>query len=53
MRKVIEASKGCILTNGKTYGRKIYLAQGEDESCYYEISQAEYEALTSDEDKVF
>ncbi len=53
MRKVIEASEGRILTNGEIYGRKIYLGQGEDESRYYEISEAEYETLAYGEDQLF
>lgn len=53
MRKIIEASEGRILTNGKTYGRKIYLAQDEDESRYYEISEGEYEMLATGEEQVF
>ena len=53
MRKVIEASQGHILTNGETFGRIIYLAKGEDESRYYEITEAEYETLTSVDEPVF
>lgn len=50
MRKTIEASKGHILTDGKVYGRKIYLADGEDETRYYEITKEEYDILTSSND---
>lgn len=50
MRKIIEAQKGCILTNGAVYGRKIYLADGETGEDFYEITDAEYEALQEAEE---
>ena len=43
--KVLEASEGKVLTDGETYGKTIYLADGLDESAFYEITEAEYEAL--------
>lgn len=48
MRKVIEASEGHILTNGKNFGRKIYLAEGDNGSEYYEISLEEYEQIKAE-----
>lgn len=42
MRKVIKASKGKYLTDGEIYGRTIYLAEGMDESAFYEITEKEY-----------
>ena len=42
--KVLEASEGKVLTDGETYGKTIYLADGLDESSFYEITEAEYEA---------
>lgn len=42
MRKVLKATEGHILTNGKVYGRTIYLAEGVDESAFYEITEKEY-----------
>lgn len=47
-RKVIEASEGMILTDGEIYGIKIYLADGENESKFYEITKEEYEKLTEE-----
>lgn len=41
----IEASEGMILTNGEIYGTKIYLADGMNESDFYEITEEEYENL--------
>jgi hypothetical protein len=45
MRKVIEASEGHILTNGEDFGTTIYLAEGTDESAFYEITLEEYNKL--------
>ena len=45
IRKVIYAEDGKILTNGELYGRQIALAEGVDESAFYEISEAEYEEI--------
>ena len=47
MRKIIKASEGYILTNGEVYGRTIYLAEGEDDSAFYEITDKEYEEFTT------
>lgn len=48
-RTVLYADEGKILTNGTAYGKVIFLAVDEDESAYYEISEAEYEAAMIDE----
>lgn len=45
----ISADKGMVLTNGKTYGKIIYLAQTESPYDYYEITDAEYEAILAQE----
>lgn len=42
-RKTIYATEGMILTDGKIYGTQIHLADGVDESKFYEISREEYE----------
>lgn len=44
-RKILISSDGMILTNGEIYGKTIYLADGEDESAFKEITQEEYEKL--------
>ena len=48
MRKVIEAFEGKYLTNGEAYGRTIYLAEGVDESAFYEITEEELEAIQAE-----
>lgn len=41
-RKIIKASDGMVLTNGNIYGRTIYLAEGLNESDFYEITEDEF-----------
>ena len=47
MKKMITiyADEGKILTNGETYGTTISLADGVDETGFYEITQEEYEKI--------
>ena len=45
IRKIIYADEGKILTNGKTYGSEIFLAEGVSETEFYEITDEEYNAL--------
>lgn len=47
MRKIIKSTDGHILTNGEVFGRTIYLAEGETGEDFYEITEEEYDALTS------
>ena len=44
-RTVIYADDGKVLTNGKEYGKIIYLAEGASAWDYYEITDAEYEEI--------
>jgi hypothetical protein len=48
-RTKLTAPEGMILTDGKNYGRIIYLAEGADESAYYPITEAEYNAMQNTE----
>lgn len=50
-RKILKASDGMILTDGKNYGKIIYLADGADESVWREIPEDEYndEEITAEE----
>lgn len=42
IRNVLYADEGKILTNGETYGKIIYLADGIDATTFYEITDEEY-----------
>ena len=50
MRKVITASEGRVLTDGKIFAKEIYLAEGADASSFYEITEEEYERLMANEE---
>lgn len=41
-RIVLYASEGKILTDGKTYGKVIFLAVGESADTYTEITEADF-----------
>ena len=45
----LTASKGMILTNGQAYGKEIYLGCNDSPDNWYEITEAEYEAIISQE----
>jgi hypothetical protein len=45
MAKTIISRDGYIFTDGETYGTQIRLADGVDESDFYEITEAEYEEI--------
>lgn len=48
-RIVLYAEEGKVLTNGKEYGKVIYLAEGASSWDYYEITDAEYEEILAKE----
>lgn len=50
-RKVLKATEGMVLTNGVDFGREVYLAEGVDESSWYEITKEEFEAISGGDDK--
>jgi hypothetical protein len=49
-RQILIANDGMVLTNGEIYGKEIYLADGMSADAFYEITQAEYEALMQKEE---
>ena len=49
MREFIEAKEGYILTDGETYGSRIYLAEGVDASKFHEITMEEYNKKMEEE----
>ena len=42
---IITADEGNVLTDGNTYGKTIILASGNNASDFYEITEAEYQAI--------
>ena len=48
VRKTLYADEGKVLTNGTIYGRQIHLAEGLDESTFYEIAEAEYDKVLAE-----
>ncbi len=45
MRKPLEASEDTILTDGKHYGKIVYLADGKRQDDWFEISIEEYQKI--------
>ena len=50
-RKVLYAKQGRVLTDGETYGKVIYLAEGADPDKYREITEEEYERILAEQAK--
>lgn len=50
IRNVIYADEGKVLTNGKIYGKQIYLAEGVDPTTFYEITDADYALILKAEE---
>ena len=48
---VLYATEGKIITDGNIYGKIIYLAQGEDGSNFYEITEEEYQEIRAKEEE--
>lgn len=48
-RKVIYADEGMVLTNGKIYGKQIFLGEGDSECLYYEITEEQYQQHLEEE----
>lgn len=52
-RTIITAKEGYVLTDGKTYGKKIILAEGADASVWHEITDEEHKAIMEEKRKAF
>ena len=48
-RTVLRAAPGMVLTDGRIYGRQIFLAAGMDAFVFYEITEAEYNTIMEEE----
>ena len=46
-RLKLKATDGMVYTNGETYGRVVYLGDGDSVDNWYEITEAEYEERTA------
>lgn len=44
----LTAAEGMILTDGTTYGRVIFLAEGRSEENFFEITIEEYERILAE-----
>jgi hypothetical protein len=51
-RIVISADEGKVLTDGTTYGRVIYLAEGIDIDSFHEITEKEYQKILKAQEEV-
>jgi hypothetical protein len=51
MRKTIIANQGFILTNGETYAKIVDLAENENASNWYEITDKEYQEILKKEEE--
>lgn len=50
-RIILYADAGKLVTDGQTYGKQIFLAEGTDPEAFYEITQAEYEEILAQEEE--
>ena len=50
-RTILYADEGKILTNGKIYGKQIFLASGDSGFSFYEIDEEVYKQKLEEENK--
>ena len=46
----ITASYGMVLTNGETFGKKIYLGVNDSADNWHEITDADYEKIVAEQE---
>lgn len=51
-REVLYADENMILTDGTHYGKVIFVGEGKCAEDYYEITEAEYEAVIAEQEKL-
>ena len=47
-RTILYADEGMVLTDGTTYGKQIYLAEGISGDAFYEITDGEYATICAE-----
>ena len=47
----LTASEGMVLTNGEAYSKEIYLGKNDKAENWYEITDAEYEAILKEQEE--
>lgn len=48
-RIILKANKGMVLTDGKVFGKTIYLGDGRNKEDFYEITETEFCEKTESE----
>ena len=51
-RQILIANKGMVLTDGETYGKKIYLAEGESADKFHEITDEQYWEIIAESEEI-
>lgn len=46
----LTAADGYVLTNGEVYGKEIYLGKNDSPAFWYEIPEADYQAIIEKEE---
>lgn len=46
----LTAAEGYVLTNGEVYGKEIYLGKNDSPAFWYEIPEADYQAIMAKEE---
>lgn len=46
----LTAAEGFVLTNGEAYGKEIYLGKNDSADNWHEITDAEYEKISAEQE---